>query len=47
MDCLIYTYVFLIPVNTVGQTVQQAVDQAKDAGQKGTILFLLLLMPFQ
>lgn len=26
-------------MNTVGQTVQQAVEQAKDAGQKGMVVF--------
>lgn len=34
-----FTLVFLlIPVNAVGQTVQQAAEQAKDAGQKGTVV---------
>lgn len=32
----------LIPANTVGQTVQQAVEQAKDAGQKGRVTLLCI-----
>lgn len=41
MKIACFTLVFLlIPVNAVGQTVQQAVEQAKDAGQKGTGTFL-------
>jgi len=38
---------FYSAVNTVGQTVQQAVEQAKDAGQKGMVMFLLLSPSFQ
>lgn len=38
---------FYSSVNTVGQTVQQAVEQAKDAGQKGTVMFLMLSLSFQ
>lgn len=35
-------YFLLTAVDTVNQTVQQAAEQAKSAGQKGTVMFLLI-----